>query len=49
MLEVEVLEKRVSSSKPDLGIVRWRWVMSNQDGAAVLDVEATSLFRLQTT
>ena len=45
-VELEVLEQRISDSKPWLGIVRWRWVMKRQGGAAVLDLEATSLFRL---
>ncbi len=27
---VEVLERRVAQSKPSLGIVRWRWRMTNQ-------------------
>jgi acyl dehydratase len=45
-LELEVLEQRVSDSRPWLGIVRWRWVMTRQGGAVVLDLEATSMFRL---
>ena len=45
-LELEVLEQRVSDSRPWLGIVRWRWVMQRQGGAVVLDLEATSMFRL---
>jgi acyl dehydratase len=46
-LEIEVLDSRISSSKPWLGIVRWRWVMLNQDGLPVLDLEATNLFKLR--
>lgn len=45
-LELRVLEQRVSDSKPWLGIVRWQWLMRNQHGREVLDLEATSLFRL---
>lgn len=45
-LELEVLEQRLSDSRPWLGIVRWRWVMKRQGGAVVLDLEATSMFRL---
>ena len=45
-LELEVLEQRVSDTRPWLGIVRWQWVMKRQGGAAVLELEATSLFRL---
>jgi acyl dehydratase len=43
---VEVLERRVAQSKPTLGIVRWRWRMTNQRDLPVLDLEATSLFDL---
>lgn len=45
-LEVIVLESRISSTKSWLGIVRWHWLMRNQTGATVLDLEAVSLFRL---
>lgn len=41
-----VLESRRASSRPDLGILRWRWQMVNADGTEVLDLEATSLFDL---
>ena len=44
---VEVLENRIAKSKPTLGILRWRWRMTNQRGEPVLDLEATSLFELQ--
>lgn len=43
---VEVLERRVSQRDASLGIVRWRWRLANQFGEAVLDLEATSLFKL---
>lgn len=45
-LELEVLEQRVSDSRPSLGIVRWQWMMKRQGGAVVLDLEAPSMFRL---
>ncbi len=45
-LRAEVLEKRRSSSKPNLGIMRWRWRLFNQHGQEVLESEATSLFGL---
>lgn len=45
-LNVLVHESRKSSSKPWLGIIRWQWIMQNQRGVEVLDLEATSLFRL---
>lgn len=47
-LEIQVLDSRVSAAKPWLGIVRWRWVMRNHHGAEVLDLEATSMFKLPT-
>ena len=46
-VRVTVLETRTSLSKPDLGILKWRWQLLNQAGAEVLDLEATSLFKLQ--
>jgi acyl dehydratase len=46
-VRVTVLEKRVSLNKPDLGILRWRWDMLNQDESVVLELEATSLFDLK--
>jgi acyl dehydratase len=41
-----VLETRVSSKQPGLGILRWRWQLFNAAGVEVLDLEATSLFDL---
>ncbi|MBB6562043.1 acyl dehydratase [Acidovorax soli] len=46
VLTATVQEVRRSTSKPGLGILRWRWELANQDGAAVLDLVATSLFQL---
>ncbi len=47
MWRAEVLEVRRSAQKPHLGIVRWRWwLLTEQGGHEVLDLEATSLFRL---
>ncbi len=45
-LEITVDSVRVSSSREDLGIVRWTWRMYNQRDEQVLEVEATSLFDL---
>lgn len=45
-LRATVLETRRSGSRPELGILRWRWQVCNQAGAEVLDLEATSLFKL---
>ena len=47
-LIADVIEVRRSESKPRLGILRWRWQLFNQRGVEVLDLEATSLFRLKT-
>ena len=45
-LRATVLETRRASSKPTLGILRWRWQLFNGGGDEVLDLEATSLFDL---
>lgn len=46
MLEVTVIEARRSASRPELGILRWQWLMRNGDDEVVLDLEATSMFKL---
>lgn len=46
MLEVTVIEARRSASRPELGIVRWQWLLRNSDNQVVLDLEATSMFAL---
>jgi acyl dehydratase len=45
-LRVTVLESRSSNSNPSLGILRWRWQLFNAADTEVLDLEATSLFKL---
>jgi acyl dehydratase len=45
-LEATVDSKRVSSSRSDLGIMRWTWRLYNQTDEQVLEVETTSLFSL---
>ncbi|MDP3422355.1 MAG: MaoC family dehydratase [Burkholderiaceae bacterium] len=45
-LTATVLETRRSTSKPELAILRWRWQQFNQHQVQVLDLEATSLFKL---
>ena len=40
-----IREARPSRSKPDRGVVRARYEMFNQDGAAVLSMEGVGLFR----
>lgn len=45
-LRATVIEVRRSETRATLGILRWRWQLLNQQGAEVLDLEATSLFDL---
>lgn len=45
-LRATVIETRRSRSQPQLGILRWRWQLFNQQEREVLDLEATSLFDL---
>ena len=42
-LRIEVVEVRTSRSGT-VGVVKWRWVLTNQAGVPVLDLVATSLF-----
>lgn len=46
-LDATVDALRVSSSRDDLGIMRWTWRMFNQRDEQVLELEATSLFELE--
>lgn len=48
-LEARVQGTRVSTSRPDLGIVTWVWMVLNQHDEAVLELDATSLFDLTAT
>jgi acyl dehydratase len=43
----KVLDKRVSSSKPDRGIVSTEWVGVNQDGETVITVRSKGMFGLR--
>jgi acyl dehydratase len=45
-LKATFLDKRRSASKPTMGILRWRWQLTNQHGIEVLEMDATSLFEL---
>lgn len=40
---------RVSSSRPDLGIVGWTWRLYNQNDEQVVEIVATNLFQLADT
>ena len=46
VLHVEVLDKRRSERQRSLGVLRWRWTLTNQRGEDVLDLVATSFFDL---
>jgi len=46
-LRSEVLEARRSASKPDRGIVRWRWDVLNQHDETVLSMIGTQLFMVR--
>lgn len=45
-LRITVLESRPSRSRP-IGILRWRWVLTNQRDEEVLDLVATVLFGMR--
>jgi acyl dehydratase len=45
-VRITVLEVRRSQKQPTLGILRWRWQLFNGQHKEVLDLEATSLFKL---
>jgi acyl dehydratase len=47
--EATVNSVRISSSRDDLGIVRWTWCLYNQRDEQVLELEATNLFELVKT
>jgi acyl dehydratase len=47
-LKAQVLSARRSASRPTLGILEWQWLLHNQREMPVLDLVATSLFRLET-
>jgi acyl dehydratase len=47
-LKLTVLDVRRSDSRPELGILQWRWQLRNQQELEVLDLEATSMFKLET-
>ena len=45
-LRAEVKSVRRSASKTLLGVLDWRWELMNQHQATVLELEATSLFKI---
>jgi acyl dehydratase len=46
-LRVDVLEARRSRRRPELGVLRWQWRLQHANGRAALELEATSLFQLE--
>jgi len=44
MLEAETLEVKRSRSRPEMGSVKRRWTMRNQDGEPVMTMEGVGLF-----
>ena len=44
--QADILEVRRSSSKPTLGVLRWRWQLQRPDGKPVMVLLSTSLFKL---
>jgi acyl dehydratase len=45
---LEVLESRGLASRPEVGMIRSRWVVMNQDGEPVLTMEGYGMFRRRT-
>ncbi len=43
---MHVLEKRISRSG-GTGVVRWQWVLTNQQGLTVLELTSVSLFDIR--
>jgi len=46
-LRLTVLDARRSSKRPELGILDWRWQLRNQHDVDVLELEVTSMFKLE--
>lgn len=44
--QADVIETRCSTRRPELGVLRWRWQLQLEDGRPVMEMEATSLFKL---
>ena len=48
-LRATVVDVHRASSRPTLGILRWRWQLFNEHDLEVLDLEATSMFDLSSS
>lgn len=44
-VETEILEKRVSRSRPEMGFIKSRWTVFNQNGEVVMTLTSTGMFR----
>ncbi len=47
-VRLEVLESRALASRPEVGMIRSRWDVMNQDGDPVLTMEGFGMFRRRT-
>jgi acyl dehydratase len=45
-VRLTVIDVRRSSKRPELGILDWRWQLKNQRDIDVLELEVTSMFKL---
>lgn len=44
-VHARVIESRPSSTRPEVGITRWRWEVMNQRNECVTEIESTAMFR----
>lgn len=44
-VHARVIEARTSSTRPEVGIVRWRWEVMNQNNECVTEIESTGMLR----
>lgn len=40
-----VIETRPSSTRPEVGLIRWRWEVMNQRDECVTEIESTGMFK----
>lgn len=43
-VQARVIESRPSSTRPEVGIIRWRWQVMNQRSECVTEIESTGMF-----
>lgn len=44
-VHARVIESRPSSTRPEVGIIRWRWEVMNQRNECVTEIESTGMFQ----